>query len=303
MLSPELRLKIYRFVFQQPNDELLGLSREPPHDYDTGPPDNWIADSRQQGLVYNSDCNRGHPTNSRFLRTCRTIHREATPVFYGTNKITLYAEDNNDIFYWLLEIGTHNLRSIRRLEIGWAYGVEIQSARTNVYSIIEKIAELEPEQEQEKQRHRSQLIEVVQKLEENAVRLIIRTLRLLAENQELVALTIYLPGEDGGDIWDIPNDNLYFEHEIFSNSNRKVYACIPEGIRKIVGIKTLTIGYTKDIELAESIAKDAGAEELIIRVHPLGNSLTLSQEERTRWIENGWRLDQATAQKKLETIH
>ena len=298
-----MRLNIYRFVFQQPDDELLGLSREPPHNYSNGPPDNWTADSRQQGLVYNSDRSRAHPTNSRFLRTCRTIRNEATPVFYGTNKINLYAEDNNDIFYWLLDIGKHNRRSIRRLEIGWAYGVEIQSARNNVYSIIEKIDELEPEQEQEKQNHRNQLIEVVQKLETNAVRLIIRTLNLLAENQDLVGLTIYLPGEDGGDIWDIPNDNLYFQHEIFSNTTRNVYACIPEGIRKIIGIKTLTIGYTKDIELAEEIAKDAGAEELIIRVHPLGDSLTLSQDERNQWVEKGWRLDQATAYKKLARDH
>ena len=294
-----MRGVIYTFVFQQPDDQLLGLSREPIHNYDNGPPDNWIADSRQQGLVYSSDCDRVNFTNSRFLRTCRKINSEATPVFYGTNKINLYTEDNNEIFYWLLDIGEQNRRSIRRLEIGWAYGVEIQSARNNVYSMIEKIADLEPKQEQEKQHHRNQLIDVVQKLEKKAVRLIIRTLELLALNQDLVGLTIYLPGEDGGDMWDIPNDNLYFEHEIFSNSTRNVYACIPEAIKKITGIKTLTIGYTKDIELAEEIAKGAGAEELIIRVHALGNSLTLSQEERTRWIAKGWRLDQATAYKKL----
>ena len=249
--------------------------------------------------MYNSDCDRANPTNSRFLRTCRTINNEATPVFYGINKINLYSEDNIDIFFWLYDIGECNRRSIRRLEIGWAYGVEIQSARTNVYSIIQKIADLEPEQEEEKRTHRNQLIKVVKKIESNAVRLIVRTLALLARNQNLMGLTIYLPGEDGGDIWDIPNDNLYFADEIFSNTTRTVYECIPEGIRNIVGIKTLTIGYTKDIELAEKIAKGAGAEELIIRVHALGNSLTLSQEERSRWMARGWRLDQVTAYKKL----
>ena len=67
----------------------------------------------------------------------------------------------------------------------------------------------------------------------------------------------------------------------------------------MVGVKRLTIGYTKDIDLAEEIAKDAGAEELIIRVCPEGNTLHLSREERLQWISRGWRLQEATAYKRL----
>ena len=42
----------------------------------------------------------------------------------------------------------------------------------------------------------------------------------------------------------------------FSNSTADVYAGIPEVLENMVGIKTLIIGYTKDIELAESRLSD-----------------------------------------------
>ncbi len=31
-----------------------------------------------------------------------------------------------------------------------------------------------------------------------------------------MSLAVYLPSVDGGDIWDLPNSNLYFAEEIFS---------------------------------------------------------------------------------------
>lgn len=298
-LSAEIRSLIYEYLFLQPRGEILGLSREPMHDYSKGPPNTWVADSRQQGLVYGSDSDRPFPTSVGILRTCRLISREATPIFYGTNKIIVYAEDNNDIFYWLLDIGEQNRCSIRYLEIGWAYGVEIESGRANIYGLIESIAEMEGSQGEEVQKHRDQLIKVVHQLEKKTVRLIIRTLHLLVSNQDLVSLTVYLPGVDGGDIWNLPNDNLYFAEEIFSNSTTHVHACVPAALRKMVGIQSLMIGYTKDIQLAEEIAKDAGAQELTIRVHAEGNTLGLSQEERAEWENQGWRLEGATAHKNL----
>lgn len=290
---------IYEYLFRQQNGEILGLSREPKHDYSKGPPSTWVADSREVGLVYNSDTDRAAPTNVSFLRVCRLINEEAAPVFYAANKITLYAEDNNDIFYWLLDIGEVNRVSIRDLEICWAYGVQIESGRADIHGIIEAITEMGDSQEEETRRHRDQLVKVAQQLEIKTVRLIIRTLNFLVTNQDLDSLTIYLPGVDGGDIWDLPNHDMYFADEIFSNSTAHVHACIPEAIRKMVGIQSLTIGYTKDIELAEEIAKDAGAEELIIRVCPEGNTLHLSKQERLQWISRGWRLEEATARKTL----
>ena len=170
-LCPEIRCLIYEHLFEQSNGEILGLSREPEHDYDLGPPSDWIADSRQEGLVYDTDIPRSEATNSRFLRTCRIISNEAAPVFYGRNKIILYAEDNNDIFYWLLDIGEHNRRAIRHLEISWAYGVSIQSGRGNIHGILETIHNMEEAEEEEIRKHREQLIRIVREMEQKTVRL------------------------------------------------------------------------------------------------------------------------------------
>ena len=298
-LASEVRLLIYHHVFLQPNSELLALSREPEHDFDNGPPSDWIADSRQVGLVYGSDTARLQSTQSHFLLTCRLINKEATPVFYGANKIILYAEDNNDIFYWLLDIGEHNRRAIRYLEISWAYGVSIESGRGNIHGILETIENMEDSMEEEIQLHRQQLIHIVQKLERKTVKLIIRTLNLLVSNQDLISLAVYLPGVDGGDIWDLHNDNLYFAEEIFSNSTENAHSCVPKALSKMVGIKTLTIGYTKDIELAEQIALSTGAKELEIRTCPEGKTLMLNQEERELWLKRGWELEGKIAHKTL----
>ena len=290
---------IYQYLFAQSSGEILGVSREYKHDYENGPPSIWIADSYEQGLAYGSNNDHIPPTSVSFLRTCRLINAEATSVFYAANKIVIYAEDNNDIFYWLLDIGKSNRRAIRHLQIDWAYGVEMQSGRENIYSIVEKIDDMDHGEEEDIQRHREQLIEVVHQLEKKTVRLIVRTLNLIATCQNLISLAIYLPGRDGGDIWDLPNDNLYFAEEIFSNSTINVHACVPEAMRNSIGLRKLTIGYTKDIQLAEEIAKAAGVQELIIRIRPQGKTLCLDHTEEARWLERGWRFEGAVAKKNF----
>jgi len=165
--------------------------------------------------------------------------------------------------------------------------------------IVQSIADMQDAEEKEIQHRREQLVKILYALEEKTVRLIIRTLNLLASNQDLITLAVFLPGVDGADIWDLPNDNLYFAEEIFSNSTTAVHACIPRVLAKMVGIKTLTIGYTKDIELAEKIARATGAKELVIRVCPEGESLRLDNAGSAKWIEKGWRLEAATAHKTL----
>ena len=170
-VCPEVRVLIYQHVFCQSSGELLGLSREPEHDYDQGPPDDWTADSRQEGLVFNFDAPRLEPTNSRFLRTCRIISEEASSVFYGQSKIVLYAEDNNDIFYWLLDIGERNRHAICYLEISWAYGVSLQSGRENIHGILERINDMDDAPEEEIRDHREQLIRIVRRMESKTVSL------------------------------------------------------------------------------------------------------------------------------------
>ena len=159
--------------------------------------------------------------------------------------------------------------------------------------------DMEDATEEEIQEHRRQLIRVVQQLERKTVRLIIRTLNLLVANQDLISLAVYLPGVDGADIWDLPNDNLYFEQELFSNSTTNVHACIPEALAKMTGITTLTIGYTKDNELAEEIARATGARELVIKCCPEGNERNLNEQEEQRWLNNDWRFMGKAAHKTL----
>ncbi|KAI9814206.1 MAG: hypothetical protein M1827_003372 [Pycnora praestabilis] len=298
-LPAEVRKVIYTNLFLQPDRQILGLSREPSWDYGQGPPDHWTASSHQRGLVYNSAAERAIPTNASFLRVSKLIQSEATEVFYGTNRIILYAEDNNDIFYWLIDIGEPNQRLIRHLEINWAYGVVMASGRQNVRSLLRKIAHMHRSCDPEVQHHREQLVKAVQQLEDKTVRLIIRTLNLVVRNRDLVSLAVYLPGSDGGNIWDIENDDIYFAEEIFSNTTRKVHACIPEALRKMRGLKQLTVGYTRDVILAEEIARTAGVEEIIIRVRPEDHHHGLTREEHAQWIIGGWHFEGAEAHKTL----
>ena len=121
--------------------------------------------------MYDTHAARNAPTNASFLRTCRLINVEATPIFYGANKIIAYAEDNNDIFYWLLDIGERNRRSIRHLEIGWAYGVSIESGRGNLHGILQNIEDMVDSEEDEIKRQRQQLIDIVKRLEKKTTRL------------------------------------------------------------------------------------------------------------------------------------
>lgn len=121
--------------------------------------------------MYDSHTARSTPTNASFLRICRLINTEATPIFHSANKIIVYAEDNNDIFYWLLDIGERNRRAIRHFEIGWAYGVSIESGRGNIHGILQNIEDMEDAEEDEIRKHRQQLIEVVKRLELKTSRL------------------------------------------------------------------------------------------------------------------------------------
>lgn len=68
---------------------------------------------------------------------------------------------------------------------------------------------------------------------------------------------------------------------------------------KIIGIKTLTIGYTKDIELAEKIARATGAKDLVVETRPEGETLMLNAEEQAKWIDKGWILSGRRAKKTL----
>ena len=51
-------------------------------------------------------------------------------------------ESNNGRFYWRLDIGETNWRSISQLFVNWAYGVEAALGRGNIHSIVQKIDDM-----------------------------------------------------------------------------------------------------------------------------------------------------------------
>jgi len=61
----------------------------------------------------------------------------------------------------------------------------------------------------------------------------------------------------------------------------------------------MEIGYTKDIALAEEIARKAGARELWIRSCPESCTLNLNREDKKQWQSKGWSFDGAVAKKIL----
>ena len=61
--------------------------------------------------------------------------------------------------------------------------------------------------------------------------------------------------------------------EVFSNSMANVHADIPETLGRIVSIKTLTIDYTNDIELAKKVVRATDVRWLSIQTYPKGYSL------------------------------
>jgi len=145
-----------------------------------------------------------------------------------------------------------------------------------------------------------QLVDAVKRLETRTVRLIVRTLNIFTmSNHNLVSLTVVLPGIDGADIFDLPNDDLYFAMEIFSNTTTKDHARVSDVLARIVGIQTLTLGYTKDFDLAERVARAARVQELVVRICPNSGGIMLNQRERSHWLGRGWRLERAVAQKTL----
>jgi len=77
----------------------------------------------------------------------------------------------------------------------------------------------------------------------------------------------------------MPRSKGWFQQEIFSNSTAIVHACIPEALAKMKGVKNLDIGYTKDIGLAETIARILGANQLVTQMCPEGRTLNLNGDE------------------------
>ncbi|KAK5013342.1 hypothetical protein LTR60_000867 [Cryomyces antarcticus] len=136
----------------------------------------------------------------------------------------------------------------------------------------------------------------LQSLENGATSTMAETLELIAEDQRLEDLVVLLPGRDGGDMWDVKNDSVYFAEETFSRDNINGRAAIVDALSKIVGLKKLTIGYTHDHGLAEAVARSTGAEEVAVRADEW---LGITPEERNDLEARGWSINNMEARKAL----
>jgi len=232
--------------------------------------------------------------NAQILRTCRLVHREAASVFYGDNTIALYAEDNNEIFNWMLSIGESNRLLIRHLEIGWAYGVDVVPQSAGWREVLPWIT-------CEDAQGTDQLERPIRNIAEKVSRSVTGTFELLATNQKLLSLAIYIPGVEPVTwaTWRRMTpcaDN--FQPEICSQLMTDPHTCLPNALGKMLGIKTLIIGYTKDLCLVEEIAKAVGAEELVVRFRrEYVQNHDTSTEEWAGWAESGWQLESDGARK------
>ncbi|TKA65058.1 hypothetical protein B0A49_09609 [Cryomyces minteri] len=130
-LSPKIRLSIYQYVFTTPTGLLLGPSKVSKVDY-CCPACFKKAKSRQDDTSSYHESPQPTCTNVALLYTSRLVNAEATALFYSTNTISLYSENNADILTWLYTIGAANRTSLRHLEVDFSYGVRVESQRFDV---------------------------------------------------------------------------------------------------------------------------------------------------------------------------
>ncbi|TKA60197.1 hypothetical protein B0A49_13287 [Cryomyces minteri] len=269
-LSPKIRVYVYQYVFTTPTGLLLGPSKVSKVDY-CCPACFEKAKSQQDDT---SSCNKSpRPacTNVGLLYTCRLVNAEATPLFYSTNTISLHSENNADILIWLRTIGAANRESFRNLEVDFSYGVRVESQHFNVRRMLARINRLRAKSREQWQGSISSWIlhdhlqQDVKSMEAGSITMMAKTIQLIAERQKLVSLTVLLPGRDGGDMWDVENDRVYFAEETFSEDIVNGHGEIVDALCKVVGLKKLTIGYTHDHELAEIVARSVGAKEVAVR--------------------------------------
>ncbi|TKA77907.1 hypothetical protein B0A49_04298 [Cryomyces minteri] len=218
------------------------------------------------------------------------------------NTISLYSENNTDILTWLHTIGAANRTSLRHLEVDFSYGVRVESQRFNVRHMLARINTLRSRSEEGRQDSVSswirydQMKQDVKSLEAGSIKTVAEAIQLIAEGQILVSLLVLLPGRDGGDMWDVKNDQVYFAEETFSEDMVNGHGEVVDALRKVIGLRELTIGYTHDHELAEIVARHVGAREVAVRAD---DWLGFTEDERHEWKAWGWKIKGTEARKVL----
>ncbi|KAJ9634231.1 hypothetical protein H2199_009061 [Coniosporium tulheliwenetii] len=282
-LPPEIRLYIYQYVFRTPTGWLLGRSKVSKADYCCLACFS-NAQSQQEDMCSYAKNPQSTGTNVALLYTSRLINAEATSLFYSTNTISLHSENNADILTWLRTIGAANRESLRHLEVDFSCGIRLESQRFGVRGKLAEINRLRsltgegrPGSISSWARY-DHLKRDVKSLEIRSIRTMAETIELIAEGQKLESLAVLLPGSDGGDMWDVRNDWIYFAEETFSEDT-------VNGRGEIV-----------DACLAEAVARSMGAKEVVVRADEW---LGFMENGRDEWAAWGWRVGRIEAWKKL----
>ena len=291
-LSPEIRLCIFQQLFHQSSGQIHGIKRSRilqtyNSDQSRLP---WADRDLETSELTDENVEKEIPKNAQVLHTCRILHREAASVLYGSNTVCLYAENNNDIFKWMLDIGELNRLLIRRLEIGWSHVVDERYKAGRTSDLLRWMTHMETQSV-------IQLEKELTTMTTSTSRLINDTFELLSPNQNLLSLNNYTPATQ---------TKAWFIREMIRTPDQSPLmmdpnACLPNALGKMMGIKKLEIGYIRDAHLVEEIAHATRAEEVVVWFRPKGiRSWNMLKEERLRWSESGWQLEQDTARKRFD---
>lgn len=132
-------------------------------------------------------------------------------------------------------------------------------------------------------------------------RLLTDTFELLAPNQNLLSLTVYIPRTEPASWLALGRTTLSPDNSLPKVcSNSTILACLPNALGKMMEIKKLTIGHTTDLCLIEEIAKAVGAEEVVVRFRQdWVRAYDVRPEEWRAWSERGWQRETDAARKRF----
>ncbi|KAI9841846.1 MAG: hypothetical protein M1838_003364 [Thelocarpon superellum] len=192
---------------------------------------------------------------------------------YGRNEFLLYGLDFGEaVLRFLATIGPSARHAIRRLQIDWQHGI----IKINQAS---KAADLFAMVSDRKNPLREYVARMLHDVGRSTIRTFVASLDLMVGSPCLEHLAIVCPGNDSPG----EHHNPFSEHDICSGCPHEV----PRVLRRLQGLKSLTVGDTDwHLEL-EALANEMGVQEL--NVTQL-DCVYMSDETTRQFASRGWRL-------------
>ena len=207
------------------------------------------------------------------LQTSRLINAEASLTLYGKNTFLLYGLDFGDsALAFLKAIGKRNRRTIRSLQLDWQHGIikiNQASRATDLFAMVSD----------RKNPLREYVARMLHEVGRTTIDKFVATLSLMVDSPRLEHLAIICPGTDS------PGhpDNHTADTRVCSGCRHEVQWVL----RKIQGLKSLTVGDTDGHNELERLATEMGVQELNITQV---DSVQLSAKSAASFEKDGWRL-------------